>query len=86
MIINGLAEGLPTAPEWLTGLFCDNEYSVCTVCRMDPGKHSKGYPEAVTNTVNERPHQAVFDHLPRSDREPLHLPHQVLDGVHEEGR
>ena len=45
MIINGLAEGLLTTPEWLTGLSDDKEYSIYTVCQMDLEKHIKGYLE-----------------------------------------
>ena len=60
MIINGLAEGLLTTPEWLTGLSDDKEYSVYTVCQMDLEKHIKGYLEAVTNTVNGEPHQQLL--------------------------
>ena len=60
MIINGLAEGLLTTPEWLTGLSDDKEYSIYTVCQMDLGKHIKGYLEAVTNTVNGEPHQQLL--------------------------
>ncbi|MBR2653076.1 MAG: helix-turn-helix transcriptional regulator [Lachnospiraceae bacterium] len=60
MIINGLAEGLLTTPEWLTGLSDDKEYSIYTVCQMDLEKHIKGYLEAVTNTVNGEPHQQLL--------------------------
>jgi len=60
MIINGLAEGLLTTPEWLTGLSDDKEYSTYTVCQMDLEKHIKGYLEAVTNTVNGEPHQQLL--------------------------
>ena len=59
-IINGLAEGLLTTPEWLTGLSDDKEYSIYTVCQMDLEKHIKGYLEAVTNTVNGEPHQQLL--------------------------
>ena len=61
MIINGLAEGLLTTPEWLTGLSDDKEYSIYTVCQMDLEKHIKGYLEAVTNTVNGEPHQQLLN-------------------------
>ena len=60
MIINGLAEGLLTTPEWLTGLSDDKEYSIYTVCQMDLEKHIKGYLETVTNTVNGEPHQQLL--------------------------
>ena len=60
MIINGLAEGLLTTPEWLTGLSDDKEYSIYTVCQMDLEKHIKDYLEAVTNTVNGEPHQQLL--------------------------
>jgi len=60
MIINGLAEGLLTTPEWLTGLSDDKEYSIYTVCQMDLEKHIKGYLKAVTNTVNGEPHQQLL--------------------------
>ena len=60
MIINGLAEGLLTTPEWLTGLSDDKEYSIYTVCQLDLEKHIKGYLEAVTNTVNGEPHQQLL--------------------------
>ena len=60
MIINGLAEGLLTTPEWLTGLSDDKEYSIYTVCQMDLEKHIRGYLEAVTNTVNGEPHQQLL--------------------------
>ena len=60
MIINGLAEGLLTTPEWLTGLSDDKEYSIYTVCQMDLEKHIKGYLEAVANTVNGEPHQQLL--------------------------
>lgn len=60
MIINGLAEGLLTTPEWLTGLSDDKEYSIYTVCQMDLEKHIKGYLEAVTNTINGEPHQQLL--------------------------
>lgn len=60
MIINGLAEGLLTTPEWLTGLSDDKEYSIYTVCQMDLEKHIKGYLEAVTNTVNGEPQQQLL--------------------------
>ena len=60
MIIKGLAEGLLTTPEWLTGLSDDKEYSIYTVCQMDLEKHIKGYLEAVTNTVNGEPHQQLL--------------------------
>jgi len=60
MIIKGLAEGLLTTPEWLTGLSDDKEYSIYTVCQMDLEKHIKGYMEAVTNTVNGEPHQQLL--------------------------
>ena len=60
MIINGLAEGLLTTPEWLTGLSDDKEYSIYTVCQMDLEKHIKGYLEVVTNTVNGEPHQQLL--------------------------
>ena len=60
MIINGLAEGLLTTPEWLTGLSDDKEYSIYTVCQLDLEKHVKGYLEAVTNTVNGEPHQQLL--------------------------
>ena len=60
MIINGLAEGLLTTPEWLTGLSDDKEYSIYTVCQMELEKHIKGYLEAVTNTVNAEPHQQLL--------------------------
>ena len=60
MIINGLAEGLLTTPEWLTGLSDDKEYSIYTVCQMDLEKHIKGYLETVTSTVNGEPHQQLL--------------------------
>ena len=60
MIINGLAEGLLTTPEWLTGLSDDKEYSSYTVCQMDLEKHIKGYLETVTSTVNGEPHQQLL--------------------------
>jgi len=60
MITKGLAEGLLTTPEWLTGLSDDKEYSIYTVCQMDLEKHIKGYLEAVTNTVNGEPHQQLL--------------------------
>ena len=60
MIINGLAEGLLTTPEWLTGLSDDKEYSIYTVCQLDLEKHIKGYLETVTNTVNGEPHQQLL--------------------------
>ena len=60
MIINGLAEGLLTTPEWLTGLSDEKEYSIYTVCQFDLEKHIKGYLEAVTNTVNGEPHQQLL--------------------------
>ena len=60
MIINGLAEGLLTTPEWLTGLSDDKEYSIYTVCQMDLEKHIKGYLESVTSTVNGEPHQQLL--------------------------
>lgn len=60
MIINGLAEGLLTTPEWLTGLSDDKEYSIYTVCQIDLEKHIKGYLEAVANTVNGEPHQQLL--------------------------
>ena len=60
MIINGLAEGLLTTPEWLTGLSDDKAYSIYTVCQIDLEKHIKGYLEAVTNTVNGEPHQQLL--------------------------
>ena len=60
MIINGLAEGLLTTPEWLMGLSDDKEYSIYTVCQMDLEKHIKGYLEAVTNTVTGEPHQQLL--------------------------
>nr|WP_269190234.1 helix-turn-helix transcriptional regulator [Intestinimonas massiliensis (ex Afouda et al. 2020)] len=60
MIINGLAEGLMTTPEWLTGLSDDKEYSIYTVCQMDLEKHIKGYLETVTSTVNGEPHMQLL--------------------------
>ena len=60
MIINGLAEGLLTTPEWLTGLSDEKEYSIYTVCQLDLEKHIKGYLDAVTNTVNGDPHQQLL--------------------------
>ena len=60
MIINGLAEGLLTTPEWLTGLSDDKEYSTYTVCQMDLEKHIKGYLETVTSVVNGEPHQQLL--------------------------
>ena len=60
MIINGLAEGLLTTPEWLTGLSDDKEYSIYTVCQMDLEKHVKGYLNTVTSTVNGEPHQQLL--------------------------
>lgn len=60
MIINGLAEGLLTTPEWLTGLSDDKEYSIYTVCQMDLEKHIKGYLETVASTVNGEPHQQLL--------------------------
>ena len=60
MIINGLAEGLLTTPEWLTGLSDDKEYSIYTVCQMDLEKHIKGYLKTVTSTVNGEPHQQLL--------------------------
>ena len=60
MIINGLAEGLLTTPEWLTGLSDEKEYSIYTVCQLDLEKHVKGYLDAVTNTVNGEPHQQLL--------------------------
>ena len=60
MIINGLAEGLLTTPEWLTGLSDEKEYSIYTVCQMDLEKHIKGYLESVTSTVNGEPHQQLL--------------------------
>ncbi len=60
MIINGLAEGLLTTPEWLTGLSDDKEYSIYTVCQMELEKHIKGYLETVTSTVNGEPHQQLL--------------------------
>ena len=60
MIINGLAEGLLTTPEWLTGLSDEKEYSIYTVCQMDLEKHIKGYLETVTSTVNGEPHQQLL--------------------------
>lgn len=60
MIINGLAEGLLTTPEWLTGLSDDKEYSIYTACQMDLEKHIKGYLEAVTSTVNGEPHTQLL--------------------------
>ena len=60
MIINGLAEGLLTTPEWLTGLSDDKEYSIYTVCQMDLEKHIKGYLETVNSTVNGEPHQQLL--------------------------
>jgi len=60
MIIKGLAEGLLTTPEWLTGLSDDKEYSIYTVCQMDLEKHIKDYLETVTSTVNGEPHQQLL--------------------------
>ena len=60
MIINGLAEGLLTTPEWLTGLSDDKEYSTYTVCQMDLEKYIKGYLETVTSVVNGEPHQQLL--------------------------
>ena len=60
MIINGLAEGLLTTPEWLTGLSDDKEYSIYTICQVDLEKHIKGYLKVVTNTVNGEPHQQLL--------------------------
>lgn len=60
MIMNGLAEGLLTTPEWLTGLSDEKEYSNYTVCQVELDKHIKAYLETVTTTVKREPHQQLL--------------------------